>query len=138
MKGKKTSSEKIVEVLTAKLMNPDLSVRDLESETWVPKSIVWRTIEEEMGQTGTQEKKNILFDANLDIINTWVEKIRLAMKRLDPETIHDTSEYQWIVERAFKQNLLIEWKPTEITKLDLSNVKNKTTEEILEGIKNAL
>ena len=32
-RGKKTSSEKIVEVLTAKLLNPDLSTRDIEEET---------------------------------------------------------------------------------------------------------
>ena len=33
MKGKKTSSEKIVEVLTAKLANPDLSLREIEEAT---------------------------------------------------------------------------------------------------------
>lgn len=30
------------------------------------------------------------------------------MKRLNPETIHDTKEYQTIVETAFKQNQLID------------------------------
>lgn len=109
---KKTSSEKIVEVLTAKLINPDLSTRDIEEVTWVPFNTVSTILNTESEQVWTKEKKNELFDANLDIINTWVEKIRLAMKRLDPETIRDTKEYQTIVDTAFKQNQLIEGKAT--------------------------
>lgn len=112
MKGKKTSSEKIVEVLTAKLVNPDLTLRELEEQTWVSRSTVDRAISDELGKVGSESKKNELFDANLDIINTWVAKIRLAMKRLDPETIRDTKEYQTIVDTAFKQNQLIEGKAT--------------------------
>lgn len=112
MKGKKTSSEKIVEVLTAKLVNPDLTLRELEEQTWVSRSTVDRAISDELGKVGSESKKNELFDANLDIINTWVAKIRLAMERLDPETIRDTKEYQTIVDTAFKQNQLIEGKAT--------------------------
>jgi len=111
-RGKKTSSEKIVEVLTAKLINPDLSTRDIEVETWVPYNTVSTILNTESEQVWTKEKKNELFDANLDIINIWTEKIRIAMRLLNPETIRDTKEYQTIIDTAFKQNQLIEWKAT--------------------------
>lgn len=111
-RGKKTSSEKIVEVLTAKLINPDLSTRDIEEKTGVPFNTVSTILNTESEQVWTKEKKTELFDANLDIINTWVEKIRLAMKRLNLETIRDTKEYQTIVDTAFKQNQLIDGKAT--------------------------
>ena len=39
-RGKKTSSEKIVEVITAKLENPDKSYRDIGKETGVAHSTI--------------------------------------------------------------------------------------------------
>lgn len=108
MQGKKTSSEDIVNVITAKLSNPDLSLRDLEKETWVNYRTNKDILDNNLPEVLTNSNKaKTLFDYNLDIINEWARKIAEAMKILNPVDIKDTKEYQTIVDTSFKQNQLM-------------------------------
>lgn len=59
------------------------------------------------------------------------------MKDLNPENIRDTKEYQEIVEKAFKQNLLIEGKATD--KIDITvDISKMTPQQINEYINSKL
>ena len=70
MKGKKTSSKLIVDVITSKLSDPDLSLRDIEKQTGVNHQTVSDIIEDTMSEVLTgSDKVRSLFEINADIIN---------------------------------------------------------------------
>jgi hypothetical protein len=119
MKGKKIDIEDRVAIWVAKLNNPNLSSRDIAGELNTSKSTVARVIEEDLGQIGTTELWKTLYETNLEIINIGVEKVRIAMLKLDPENIRDAKEMQSIVEVSFKQNQLIRGKATERTETEI-------------------
>lgn len=115
MKGKKTSSEKIVAVVTAKIANPDLSSRDIEEQVWdVDHSTVTRILDKDLQHLATSSDKAFnLFEANLEIIAEATKKVSIAMKNMNPEKITEAKEMQSIVDTAFKQNQLLTWGKTE-------------------------
>lgn len=115
MKWKRTSSEKIAQVITAKIANPDLSSRDIEKQIGdVDHSTVTRIIDKDLQQVATlSTKTRDLYDINLDIIITASEKVSTAMKFMSPEKISEAKDMQSIVETAFKQNQLLQGKDTE-------------------------
>ena len=113
-RGKKTSSEKIVEVITAKINNPDASLRDITKITGVNPQTVSDIQKNEMGEVLTSsDKKRSLLDVNLEIIENATRKVADAMKSMNPEDIREAKVMQDIVETAFKQNRLLEWESTE-------------------------
>lgn len=113
MQGKKTYTEKRVEVMMKKLANPDLTTRDIEAQTWVSKSVVASMISKEIGQVSTEPKAKELYDWNLEILKVWAEKLARAMKQMTPEDIRESKDYQSILDVAFKQNQLLTWGRTE-------------------------
>lgn len=106
-KGKRTDTETRVDITTMKLSNPDLSTRDIAEELGTAPRTTARIINEELAQIGTNEKAKELYDYNLEIILEGSRKISEAMKKLNPEDIRSTKEYQSIVDTAFKQNQLL-------------------------------
>lgn len=120
MKGKRIDDETKAKVVLAKIANPlNVSHRDIEEQTWVPKSTVWDILndsQEVLQSLDSSGKAKELYDYNLEIINDWARKVASAMKTMSPEDIREAKEMQAIVETAFKQNQLIKWKPTEIVK----------------------
>jgi len=119
MQGKRIDIEQRVAIGVAKLNNPNLTSREIAEELNTSKSTVARVIDEDLGKVGTTELWKSLYDTNLEIINIWVEKVRIAMLRLDPENIRDAKEMQSIVEVSFKQNQLIQGKATERTEVTI-------------------
>ncbi|MCP4523278.1 MAG: hypothetical protein GY828_03595 [Candidatus Gracilibacteria bacterium] len=113
-RGKKTSSEKVAAVITAKIKNPDASLRDITKETGVNPQTVSDIQKKEMGEVLTSsDKKRDLLDVNLEIIINASEKVAGAMKNMNPEDIREAKVMQDIVETAFKQNRLLQGESTE-------------------------
>ena len=122
MQGKRIDIEQRVAIGVAKLNNPNLTSREIAEELNTSKSTVARVIDEDLGKVGTTELWKSLYDTNLEIINIWVEKVRIAMLRLDPENIRDAKEMQSIVEVSFKQNQLIQGKATDKVELTITSI----------------
>jgi len=109
--GKKTSSKTIADIVADKIDNPDLTLRELAEGRDVSHVTVKAILEEKAPDLLTSSNyTQDLFDSNVSIIKEGRSKIELAMKRLNPETIRDTKEYQEIVDKAFKQNEFIGMK----------------------------
>lgn len=125
MKGKKTSSEKIVAVVTAKIANPDLSSRDIEEQVWdVDHSTVSRILDNDLQQLATSsEKVNELFEYNMQIIKEWAKKLANSMGIFTPADIREAKDYQSILDVAFKQNQLLQWKATDNVKISVENME---------------
>ena len=136
-KGKKTSSEKIVEVITAKITNPDKSLRDISKETNLSHSTIWDILQNNMEEVITSsDKARDLIDVNISIINEWKRIIESEIMKLwkwewnvKINSLNDIKTLSATLEDAFKQNQLIQQKPTEIVNWDY---KNLTTEQLLE------
>ena len=108
MQGKKTDAKTIADTISDKIANPGASSREIAEGKDISHVTVLEILKEEAPEllTTSTEAKTLL-EYNLSIIAEGARKIDLAMKRLDPETIRDTKEYQEIVNTAFKQNELI-------------------------------
>ncbi len=134
---KKTSSEKISEVISKKIENPDKSLRDLEKETGVNYKVVWDIINDELPElvTSSNKARNLL-DVNLSIINEWKRIIEQEIIKLwkwewnvKINSLNDIKTLSSTLEDAFKQNQLLQTKPTEI--VGINTYKNLSTEELL-------
>jgi len=120
-RGKKTSSEKIVEVITKKIENPDKSYRDISKETGISHSTIWDIIKDEMEEVITSsDKKKDLLDVNLSILAKWKDIIEKEIEKLGKwewavkiNTVNDIRTLSATLEDAFKQNQLLQDKPTE-------------------------
>ncbi len=120
-RGKKTSSEKVVEVITAKIENPDLSLRDIEKKTGVNRQTTNKILKEQMDEVVTScDKKRSLMDVNLSIIEIWSKIIEEEVKAISEKkgelkinSLSDLRQLSWTIEDHFKRNQLLEGKPTE-------------------------
>lgn len=114
MRGKKTDSESIVKVITAKIKNPDASLRDIEKETWINHATAWDILKNETDEVLTSSsKKQELMNVNLWIITKWKALIESSIGVLPLERYSDLSQLSNIVETAFKQNELLDGWITE-------------------------
>jgi len=129
MKWKKTSSEKVVEVLTAKIWNPDVSLRDIEKKTGVNYRTSWDILKNDMEEVLTGSHKRVkLFDRNINILEIWKRIIEKEISKIDKwnwevkiKSLNDIKTLSATLEDAFKQNQLLWLKPTEIA-LDWYNM----------------
>jgi len=139
-RGKKTSSEKVAEVISKKIENPDLSLRDLEKETWVNYRTNWRIIKEDMSQVVTKtENASKLLDMSLEIVNNGVSIINDEIKALKLKewslkinSLNDLKQLSWTIEENFKRSQLLQDKPTD--KIEVNNLKGISTEELLKRL----
>jgi hypothetical protein len=129
-KWKKTSSEKIVEVITAKISNPDLSLRDIELQTGVNYKVSGDILNNEMEEVVTSSNKTReLLDVNISIINEWKRIIEAEIIKLwkwewnvKINNLNDIKTLSATLEDAFKQNQLLWWWPTEIVDINWSDI----------------
>lgn len=130
MRWKKTSSEKIVEVITQKVNNPDKSLRDIQQDTWVNYVTIGDIIKEEMPEVLTSSNKTRdLLDVNLSIIEKWkliiekeIEKLWKWEWNIKINNINDIRTLSATLEDAFKQNQLLQQKPTEVIEFNWSEI----------------
>jgi len=126
----------IADIVSEKLWDTDLSLRDIAEGKWISHQTVWKILNEEWVELlTTSAKARELFDINLDIINIWALKVAKAIESMNPAKISEAKEMQAIVEVAFKQNQIIKFLPTDILKHtgDLSIMSTKQLEEQRKG-----
>lgn len=136
-RGKKTSSEKTVEVITKKLENPDLSLRDLEKETGVNRQTNSRILNKELKEVvSSSDKAGKLLDMSLNIVNMGVSIIEDEIRALKAKesdlqinSMNDLKQLSWTIEENFKRSQLLQDKPT--SNITVNDLKSLTTEALL-------
>lgn len=93
--------EEMSAIQIAKITNADEKV--------VQKILDWEIVP---NWTKAQEK---LMDINYKIIEKWKDKVLKSIDSLDAEKFQDLKALSDILDTAFKQNRLLEWKSTENT-----------------------
>jgi predicted DNA-binding protein YlxM (UPF0122 family) len=130
--GKKTRLSQKKKVIAAKISDPELSLRDIEKQTWINHQTVSDIIDEipkvlTSSDNGLLENmKKMVSDISEITVNT-VNKIKekdVSVK--DAKTLNEISEINW------KRIQVMEWKPTEIsqTKVKLDDLTPKQLEEL--------
>ena len=115
---KKTDSESVVKVITAKLKNPDASLRDISKETGINHATASDILKNQTNDVLTSsDKKKKLIDVNINIIAKGKALIESSIGTLPLERYSDLSQLSNIVETAFKQNELLGGIPTDIVKV---------------------
>ena len=122
-RGKKTSSELKAEVISSKIQNPDLSLRDIEKKTWVSKSTGKDILDNDMQEVRTSSDKiTDLVDVNISIMVDWKKVIAKIVSDLADDSkessvvingMSDVRSLSSVLEDAFKQNQLLTWWATE-------------------------
>lgn len=132
---KKTSSEDKAKVITAKIKNPDLSLRDIEKETGVKRDTNKRILDEDLPEVATSSDKMInLVDVNISIMTNWKKVIERIVKDVadNPDSskvqinwMSDVKSLSGVLEDAFKQNQLLTWGATDRIELPELDEKQK-------------
>lgn len=133
MKGKKTDSKKIAEVIKKKTENIDLSSRDIEKETGVSNSVVSTILKEELGQVRTKSEVIAkIIDNDREFIKLastmWTNKLRKLIEDSVQWQALDLNELEKIVsmaEKIFKRFTLLQGDMTD----DKWGMKKITKEE---------
>lgn len=127
---KKTSSAKIAEVVTKKLIKPDKSVRDIAEETNVSKSTVWEILVKEAPKLWTSsDYTQKLVNTNIKILQKWKEIILKELQRINKKnwvkitSVKDIKNLSSTMQEAFKQNQLLTWNNTENTEIKIKIIE---------------
>jgi len=105
MRGSKTKNKKKAKVIEAKIIAPDKTLKEIQKETWVPKSTISDIIRDDLPEIrNSSEIIAKLIDDNNKILNiTW----RLLVKKLkDGEKVR-IDEIIKSRDLALKQNTLV-------------------------------
>lgn len=137
MRWKKTTSELKAKVISKKIENPDLSLRDISEKTNLNYQTVSDIMKKEMPKILTSsDKTRDLLNVNLSIIEEGKRIIQEEIKKIwrwewkvKINSLNDIKTLSSTLEDAFKQNQLLSQKPTEI--VNINDLKNISTEELL-------
>jgi len=145
-KWKKTSSEKIADVITSKIKNPDNSLRDIQKETWVNYKTARDIINNEMEEVVTScNKTQNLVNVNLSILEEWKKIIEQEIKKIwkgewevKIKSVSDIRTLSATLEDSFKQNQLLTWGKTEDININSKDIDTKPLEELKDWIQKLL
>jgi len=145
MKGKKTHSRDKVKILKAKMEDPEKSLRDIQKETGIDHNSVGRTINELPNLVETSWNNGTIMIEKLhsivdDIINIQKKSLKKFIKIADSEEGLSTKEVKDLSDIGktnWERAMVLEWKPTDITKVDF-NLEGKSIRELEELRKSIL
>ncbi len=128
---KKTSSEKIAEVVTEKLKKPDSSLKDLSKKTGLNKQTVSDILKKELRKVLTSsDYSKKLIEENIQIINfsSRIVRTKLAMLTDNIDAIafltsQDIKALSSIADTSFKQNQLLTGNSTENNEIKIKIVE---------------
>lgn len=128
-KGKKTRSADQVKVIKAALEDPELSLRDIEQQTWVKHNTVKRIIDwiPEIVATSWNKWETIL-EAIDKIIADTTQITRWHLEQMKNKPSLPSKDVKLLVDikdSLFKQKQLLEWKPTDILEVGLGEEQKK-------------
>lgn len=103
-------------VFTYLLHNPkameELNALQIAKITNASENIVQQIIDWEIAPAWTKSQEKLM-DVNYKIIEKWKQKVLKSIDSLDAEKFQDLKALSDILDTAFKQNRLLEWKSTE-------------------------
>lgn len=116
-KWSKTKDNIKAEVIEIKINTPDKKLREISEETDLPISTVADILKNDLLEV-CKSSENVwkLIDINNNLQSLADERIAKMVK--DWETSIRLSELVWLRESTFKQNQLIQQKPTEIVNVE--------------------
>lgn len=127
---KKTSSTKIAEVVTKKLIKPDKTIREIAKETKVSKSTVWEILVKEAPKLWTSsDYTQKLVNTNIKILQKWKEIILKELQRINKKnwvkitSVKDIKNLSSTMQEAFKQNQLLTWANTENAEIKIKIIE---------------
>ena len=141
MQWRKITKGEQADIISKKLENPELSVRDISSSTWIAKSTVANTINEApeiLESLDSTDKVNTVLQTLDSIIDNWnkiIDRfIRMAEWEQDEmipiKSYNDLTAISWIQERSWKQRQIIKWDVTDrVAYEDLSSLTPKQLEQ---------
>ena len=112
---KETRLEDKKNVIEAKLLDPELSLRDIEKETWIGKDTVWRILWELPELATTSDKWEIMINILDEIISDIAEithKQLKGYKTKDELSIYDVKQLNEIAKTNFERKQLLTGKLT--------------------------
>ena len=138
MQWRKITQEEQAKIISAKIINPEMSIRDIAEDTWIAKSTVANTINEAPDILESLDSK----DKGVKILNTMDEIIseiaditRLAINPIRDKviewtlTVGDLKQLNDIAKNNFDRKQILTGKPTDITKHEW--LSTLSTEELL-------
>jgi hypothetical protein len=135
-KGKRqTDNHKRAEIIKKKIADPSYSIRQAVKEFKVSDKTVMKLYHETPDIMSNDEHTKRLVTANNYLIQLADEKIRQKMELDDNVRIWELVQVKKL---ALDQNRVVQWEPTEIHKVDITNMDKMSNDEIEEIIKNIL
>ena len=137
MQGKRTPTDKKDAVVTKKLQNPNISLREIEAETGVHFKTAWDIINRIPEEVTKSNKEPDMIDKLDDIINMVVDITKTSMKKFqqknDNEWLNtrEVKDLSSIAKDNFDRKQILQWKPTDIKKIDF-NFKDKSPDQLEE------
>ena len=136
MRGKKTTIKDKQKVITAKLLNPEKSLRDIEKETNIPHSTVKDVLDEIPWLCTTSDNWAKLIDTMDKIINDIANMTALSMDTFADKIknkelwVNDVKSLNDIAKNNFDRKQILTWWVTWRIWIE-NDYKNKTTEELI-------
>lgn len=129
MKWSRTKDKDKASIISKKIQNPDITLRELEEETWVDLSTAWRIIQKDLPEVA---KSSEIISKIIENDMESVHIMSLITKRFAKETLlkeqlerADVSVANQTVESAFKRSQIFQDKPTEIINVDWADILRK-------------
>lgn len=138
MQGRKITQEEQAKIISAKVVNPDLSIRDIADSTWIAKSTVANTINdtpEILESLDSKDKAESILNTMDEIISEIADITRLAINPIRDKviewtlTVGDLKQLNDIAKNNFDRKQILTGKPTDITKHEW--LSTLSTEELL-------
>ena len=140
MKGSRTKDKDKASVISKKIQNPDITLREIAEQTWVPQSTADDIIKNVMPEV---RKSSEIIASIIDNDMESVHTMSLITKRFAKETLMkeeldkgDVSVANTTTESAFKRSQLLKWNATEI--IDIWDFSTKTQKELEESRRSLL
>lgn len=116
-------------LMIVKLNNPDISDTEAKEKVGYNARRQLDKVNEAMLGIPIVEGIENLYDINGKILAKWKEKILKAIEELNPNNFSELKALSDIIDTAFKQNRLIEWKSTENIAIWLKDIYDTIIEK---------
>lgn len=138
MQGKRTSTDKKVAVIKAKLEDPNKSLRDIEKETGVHFKTSWDIINR-IPEVTKSDSGQLMIENIDEILSDIMNLTKKNVKRYDKELLKtkELRDLSAIAKENFERKRILQWEPTDISRMDF-NLEGKSIRELEEMRKQLL
>ena len=124
IKSKKLKDKQRAAIIEAKINNPDKTLRELEKETGIDHSTIWRVINKDLPVVATKSDRVVLLIDNNNNLQSLADGLIKEMLVNKDKSI-TVAQLTSLRESTFKQNQLLQWNATEIVDVNWSDILKK-------------